>query len=154
MCKRRLKILNFPHGGFCFVLIKGEKLHQKRGHDGTNHHVIKLEFTCRKEEDLTPQFYMGMVLFLKTTPFFLIISSNSKLFFRYPQTLYGKWNLARYKVKVNHFFKRLQRSCGGVDLQMSFAKNAADTSIRHACNLTCVVLCAYKMLFLCNKTKT
>lgn len=99
--------------GFCFVLIKGEKLHQKRGHDGTNHHVIKLEFTCRKEEDLTPQFYMGMVLFHKTTPFFLIISSNSKLLFRYPQTLYDKWNLARYKVKVNHFFKRLQRNCGG-----------------------------------------
>ena len=86
--------------GFCFVLIKGEKLHQKRGHDGTNHHVIKLEFTCRKEEDLTPQFYMGMVLFHKTTPFFLIISSNSKLLFRYPQTLYDKWNLARYKVNI------------------------------------------------------
>ena len=101
-----------------------------------------------------PNFIWGWFCFSKPAPFFLIISSNSKLFFRYPQTLYDKWNLARYKVKVNHFFKRLQRSCGGVDLQMSFAKNAADTSIRHACNLMCVVLCAYKMLFLCNKTKT
>ena len=60
-----------------------------------------------------PNFIWGWFCFSKPPPSFWLLAATTRLFFRYPQTLSAKWNLARYKVKVNHFFKRLQRSCGG-----------------------------------------